>query len=158
MTTHTYKSTHRYGGDNQLVRSADAADCWYNEGAGHTIACVKEWHDKFSVPMASEPTIDHLMTNALRIALLEEELNELRAALSDRDPVEALDALTDLQYILDGTYLALGLGHLKRAAFDEVHRSNMSKLGADGEPVRRNDGKILKGPNYSKPNLQQFFK
>ena len=158
MTTHTYTSEHRYGGENQLVKSAEFAESWYYQGAKHTIDAVKEWRQKFDAPMAAEPTVDHPATNALCIALLEEELHELEVALSNRDKVAALDALTDLQYLLDGTYLALGMAHLKHDAFNEVQRSNMSKLGEDGLPVRRNDGKILKGPNYFPPNLQQFFR
>jgi predicted HAD superfamily Cof-like phosphohydrolase len=84
-------------------------------------------------------------------------LDELTEALKAKDPVGALDALTDLQYVLDGTYLSLGLASLKGKAFDEVHRSNMSKLGADGKPIYREDGKVLKGPDYSPPDLGQFI-
>lgn len=159
MSTHTSLKQYTPSiAPNALVRQSNAAECWYNEGADHTIECVREWHELFGVHTNHEPTVDHDATNALRIALLEEELGELGDALRDRDPVATLDALTDLQYILDGTYLAFGLGGMKRLAFDEVHRSNMSKLGSDGLPIRRADGKVLKGPNYSKPNLRKFFK
>ena len=86
------------------------------------------------------------------------ELDELKEALDAGDTVEVLDALTDLQYVLDGAYLSFGLQHVKQAAFDEVHRSNMSKLGADGKPIRRpEDGKVLKGPDYFKPDMAQFI-
>ena len=74
------------------------------------------------------------------------------------NPLAALDGLVDLQYVLDGAFLSLGLHKVKADAFAEVHRSNMSKLGADGKPVRReSDGKVLKGPNFFQPNLQQFI-
>ena len=98
-------------------------------------------------------------TNDLRINLLAEELDELREALVAGDIVEVLDALTDLQYVLDGAYLSFGLHDVKDAAFAEVQRSNMSKLGEDGKPIRReSDGKILKGPNFFEPDLSQFIK
>ena len=88
-----------------------------------------------------------------------EELDELKEALEQGDVVETLDALTDLQYVLDGAYLSFGLQDQKMAAFTEVHRSNMSKLGEDGKPIRReSDGKVLKGPDYFKPDLVQFIK
>jgi hypothetical protein len=90
--------------------------------------------------------------------LLEEELRELGEALEERDPVAVLDALTDLQYVLDGAYLALGFHAYKGDALLEVHRSNMSKLGENGRPIYREDGKILKGPNYSPPDLAAVLK
>ncbi len=97
-------------------------------------------------------------TNALRIALIAEELEELKEALEQGSVLETLDALIDLQYVLDGAFLSFGLHDLKETAFAEVHGSNMSKLGEDGKPVvRESDGKILKGPNYYKPNLAQFL-
>jgi predicted HAD superfamily Cof-like phosphohydrolase len=89
----------------------------------------------------------------MRVHLIAEELAELTAAIADQDLTACLDALTDLQYVLDGTYLALGLHKVKERAFDEVHRSNMSKLGEDGKPVLNEGGRVLKGPNYFKPNL-----
>ena len=90
----------------------------------------------------------------MRIELLREELAELKEALDSGDTVGVLDALTDLQYVLDGADRSLGYHQLKDAAFAEVQRSNMSKLGPDGKPViRPEDGKILKGPNYSPPDL-----
>ena len=99
------------------------------------------------------------MTNKLRLNLLQEEVDELKEALANGDTVEALDALTDIQYVLDGAYLSLGLHKLKDAAFSEVQRSNMSKLGEDGKPIRREeDGKILKGPNYFAPDLKAVLK
>lgn len=124
-----------------------------------TLEMVQEFHETYGLPVLSEPNIMDTKTNALRINLLAEELEELTEALKDGDVVEVLDALTDLQYVLDGAYLSFGLQDKKMPAFTEVHRSNMSKLGEDGKPIRReSDGKVLKGPNYFKPDLVQFIK
>jgi predicted HAD superfamily Cof-like phosphohydrolase len=84
----------------------------------------------------------------LRLALVTEELVELTEACLDHDAVSALDALCDLQYVLDGTVLAFGMDGVADEAFRRVHASNMSKLGADGKPVRNEFGKVAKGPNY----------
>ena len=98
-------------------------------------------------------------TGLIRLRLLIEELAEFAESLSDNDPVAQLDALVDLQYVLDGSFLSMGLDKFKRDAFLEVHASNMSKLGEDGKPIRREgDGKVLKGPNYFKPDIKQFVK
>lgn len=124
-----------------------------------TLDQVKEFHETYGLPVEKAPNISDAKTNALRINLLAEEVDELKEALEANDIVEVLDALTDIQYVLDGAYLSFGLQDLKTKAFDEVHRSNMSKLGEDGQPIRReSDGKILKGPNYFKPDLVQFIK
>ena len=120
---------------------------------------VKEFHETYGLPVKDEPYIFDEKTNALRINLLAEEVEELKEALEAGDIVEVLDALTDIQYVLDGAYLSFGLQDVKMDAFEEVQRSNMSKLGADGKPiVREEDGKILKGPDYFKPDLAQFIK
>lgn len=122
-----------------------------------TLKSVQEFHEAFDLPVLDEPGISDAKTNLLRINLLAEELEELKEALAAGNIVEVLDALTDLQYVLDGAYLSFGLHDVKHAAFDEVHRSNMSKLGADGKPIRRpEDGKVLKGPDYFKPDLSKF--
>jgi predicted HAD superfamily Cof-like phosphohydrolase len=124
-----------------------------------TLEQVQEFHETYGLPVKSSPDISDPKTNDLRINLLAEELEELKEALAAGDVVEVLDALTDLQYVLDGAYLSFGLHTVKQAAFDEVQRSNMSKLGADGKPIRReSDGKILKGPNFFEPDLAQFIK
>lgn len=123
-----------------------------------TLEQVKEFHETYGLPVKDSPDISDAKTNALRVNLLAEELEELQEALADGDIVEVLDALTDLQYVLDGAYLSFGLHKVKEAAFEEVQRSNMSKLGEDGKPiVRPEDGKILKGPNYFKPDIAQFI-
>lgn len=124
-----------------------------------TLEQVQEFHDTYGLPVKDAPDLSDPKTNDLRINLLAEELDELKEALKNNDPVEALDALIDLQYVLDGAFLSLGLHDVKEAAFAEVHRSNMSKLGEDGKPIRReSDGKVMKGPNYFTPDLAQFVK
>lgn len=123
-----------------------------------TLEQVKEFHEKFGHPVADNPNIGDAALNKFRMDLFDEEtLTELRAALAAGDKNGVLDALCDTQVVLDGAFLALGFYRVKEAACSEVHRSNMSKLGADGNPVLREDGKILKGPNYSPPNLQTFI-
>ncbi len=123
-----------------------------------TLQAVKEFHETYGLPVEHAPNISDEKTNKLRINLLAEEVEELQEALEAGDIVEVLDALTDIQYVLDGAYLSFGLHAVKQAAFDEVHSSNMSKLGEDGKPiVREEDGKILKGPNYFKPDIGQFI-
>lgn len=124
-----------------------------------TLDDVQEFHETYGLPVLNEANISDPKTNELRINLLAEELEELKEALEQGDLVETLDALIDLQYVLDGAFLSFGLQDVKQAAFDEVHRSNMSKLGADGKPIHReSDGKVLKGPNYFKPDMTQFIK
>lgn len=124
-----------------------------------TLESVQEFHETYGLPVEDAPTIADAKTNTLRINLLEEEVDELKEALENGDMVEVLDALTDIQYVLDGAYLSFGLQAVKQAAFDEVHASNMSKLGEDGKPIRREeDGKVMKGPNYWKPDMAKFVK
>lgn len=124
-----------------------------------TLEQVREFHETYGLPVMNEQNINDDKTNALRINLLAEELDELKEALDNGDLVETLDALIDLQYVLDGAFLSFGLHGVKDEAFAEVHRSNMSKLGEDGKPIRReSDGKVLKGPNYFKPDMAQFIK
>ena len=123
-----------------------------------TLEMVQEFHETYGLPVESEQTTGSEKTKELRINLLQEELDELKEALKNNDMQETLDALVDLQYVLDGAFLSFGMQGVKQAAFDEVHRSNMSKLGEDGKPIRReSDGKVMKGPNYFKPDLAQFI-
>ena len=124
-----------------------------------TIEQVQEFHETYGLPVESDQTTGSDKTKQLRINLLQEELDELKEALDNDDMIETLDALIDLQYVLDGAFLSFGLQNVKMPAFDEVHRSNMSKLGEDGKPIRReSDGKVMKGPNYFKPDMTQFIK
>lgn len=123
-----------------------------------TLQQVQEFHETYGLPVKLGPDVSDLKTNALRINLLVEELEELKQALEEGNILETLDALIDLQYVLDGAFLSFGLHSLKDAAFAEVHGSNMSKLDENGKPiVRESDGKILKGPNYYKPDLAKFL-
>ena len=124
-----------------------------------TLDQVQEFHETYGLPVEAEQTTGSTQTKELRINLLQEELDELKEALENNDKIETLDALIDLQYVLDGAFLSFGMQDVKEAAFNEVHRSNMSKLGADGKPIRREgDGKVMKGPNYFKPDMVQFIK
>ena len=90
----------------------------------------------------------------LRSALIEEELSELKDAVKNRDITEIADALTDILYVTYGAGISYGIDLDK--CFDEVHNSNMSKLGDDGKPIYDNQGKVMKGPDYFKPNLSKF--
>lgn len=124
-----------------------------------TLQQVQEFHETYGLSVHAAPNLACEQTKTLRVNLIQEELNELKEALQNNDPLETLDALIDLQYVLDGAFLSFGLHDVKEAAFAEVHRSNMSKLGEDGKPIRRpEDGKVMKGPNYFKPDLAQFIK
>ena len=94
--------------------------------------------------------------NTLRINLIEEELEELKDAIKNKDLKETIDALTDILYVTYGAGHAFGVNLDK--CFEEVQNSNMSKLGIDGKPIFNENGKVMKGPNYFKPNLNQFLK
>lgn len=91
----------------------------------------------------------------LRVDLIEEELNELKEAIKNNDIVEVADALTDILYVTYGAGHSFGVNLDK--CFDEVQRSNMSKLGEDGNPIYNDSGKVMKGPNYSAPNLKKII-
>lgn len=119
---------------------------------------VKEFHQTYGQPIEDRPHILDQDLNAFRLDLLYEELDELRDALDAGDIVEVVDALGDLQYVLDGAFLAFGYHKMKDAVMKEIHRSNMSKLGPDGLPVLREDGKVMKGPDYSPPDLASVLR
>ena len=93
--------------------------------------------------------------NNLRINLIEEELNEFKYAMSKKDLKEVADALTDILYVTYGAGHAFGIN--LDDCFEEVQKSNMSKLGNDGKPIYNENGKVMKGPNYFKPNLNKFL-
>ena len=93
--------------------------------------------------------------NSLRISLINEELEELKQAILEKNLTEVADALTDLLYVTYGAGHAFGINLDK--CFDEVQKSNMSKLGLDGKPIYSDKGKVLKGPKYFKPNLSHFL-
>lgn len=115
---------------------------------------VHEFNATYGISEAEVPCIENAALNVLTTGMLKEELQELIDALNAGDATEVLDALADLQYVLDGAVIRFGFARVIDAAVAEVHRSNMSKLGEDGKPIFRADGKIMKGPKFSEPNLK----
>jgi predicted HAD superfamily Cof-like phosphohydrolase len=97
-------------------------------------------------------------TLLMRLHLCQEELAELAQAMAGDDVVGALDALCDMRYVADGTVFTLGLQHAFLEAFFDVHDSNMSKLDDYGKPILNEAGRVIKGPNYRKPRLEQFLR
>ena len=124
----------------------------------NAIDAVKEFNKAFNIEYSEtqEADIDESIVD-LRYRLMQEENNEYLEAAKKKDLVEIADALGDKLYILCGTILAHGLQHKILEVFNEIQRSNMSKLSVDGKPVIREDGKILKGPNYFKPNIKKIL-
>lgn len=118
---------------------------------------VKAFHEAFGHPVGDEPRLVDKDTWFLRGSLLGEELEEYAEACVKGDIVEVADALADQLYILLGTMLVHGMQDKIEEIFDEVQRSNMSKLGEDGKPIHREDGKVLKGPNFSEPNIKDII-
>lgn len=122
------------------------------------IAAVKEFHTAFGLGMNEDPVADlGAAKNLLRFNLMKEENEEYLEAASNNDLTEVADALGDMLYILCGTIIEHGLQHKIEEVFEEIQRSNMSKLGADGKPVFREDGKVLKGPDYFRPNISRIL-
>lgn len=123
------------------------------------INSVKEFHTSFQLGY-SEHIIGDLgeSKNLLRYNLMKEENEEYLEAAQNNDIVEIADALGDMLYILCGTIIEHGLQHKIEEVFDEIQRSNMSKLDENGMPIYREDGKVLKGPNYFKPNIHSIIK
>ncbi len=120
--------------------------------------CVRHFHEVFQchrerTPVAELPSD----VSEGRIRMLLEELEEYRAAVRDNDIVEIADALTDMLYVLLGTFIAHGLQDIAEEFFDEVHRSNMSKLDDQGNPIFRNDGKVMKSERFSEPDLRSII-
>lgn len=147
----------------------------------HTIEKVRKFHEAFGHPIAEKPTAATEALRLLRVRLIAEELTELCDALGvelevkkdfraeewvvevgpllpdyDIDLVEAADALGDLDYVVQGANLVFGFP--SEAVLDEIQASNMSKMGEDGKPIYRSDGKILKGPNYFKPDIAKVLR
>ena len=119
---------------------------------------VAAFHNAFGVGMANTPVGNiSKEINELRHKLMAEENNEYLEGANTNDLVEVADALGDMLYILCGTILSHGMQHIIEEVFDEIQDSNMSKLGADGKPIYREDGKVMKGPNYRRPDLKQFL-
>ena len=124
----------------------------------NAIDAVKEFNEAFKIKYSKNQKADlDESTIELRYRLMQEENDEYLEAARKKDLVEIADALGDKLYILCGTILAHGLQDKIVEVFDEIQRSNMSKLSADGTPVIREDGKILKGPNYFKPNIKSIL-
>ncbi len=119
---------------------------------------LEEFHRVFGAHLEHTPTADISdETIALRVSLIQEELNEYRTAAEARDLVGIADALSDLMYVVLGTYVAHGLQDVAEALFAEVHRSNMSKLDEHGQVIYREDGKVLKSPLWQPPNLAHIL-
>ena len=122
------------------------------------IAAVEEFHSAFGLGINKKPVANlGKDKNLLRFNLMKEENEEYLEAANNNDLPEVADALGDMLYILCGTILEHGMQHKIEEVFDEIQSSNMSKLGADGRPVLREDGKVLKGPNYFKPDISKIL-
>jgi predicted HAD superfamily Cof-like phosphohydrolase len=122
------------------------------------LKAVAEFHDAFGIKSANAPVVSlPEQTVLLRHNLMKEENEEYLEAAQNKDLVEVADALGDMLYILCGTILSHGMQHKITEVFNEIQRSNMSKLGSDGKPIYREDGKVLKGPNYFKPNIASIL-
>ncbi len=122
------------------------------------ILAVKEFHKAFKLDYLDKPKADLGMDkNKLRFNLMKEENEEYFEAANNNDMVEVADALGDMLYILCGTIIEHGMEHKIDEIFSEIQNSNMSKLDADGIPIYREDGKVLKGPNYFKPDIERIL-
>ncbi|MBW8243349.1 nucleoside triphosphate pyrophosphohydrolase family protein [Muricauda oceani] len=122
------------------------------------IKAVELFHNSFGLGVLKAPKADlGADKNKLRFNLMDEENREYLEAANNNDLVEVADALGDMLYILCGTILEHGMQYKIEEVFEEIQRSNMSKLGADGKPIYREDGKVLKGPNYFKPDIQAII-
>ena len=123
------------------------------------IEAVTKFHESYGLAIGHNPKAN-LPENIseLRFNLMKEENEEYLQAAQDEDLIEIGDALGDMLYILCGTIIAHGFQDKIESIFDEIQRSNMSKLGADGKPIYRKDGKVMKGPNYFKPDLKKILK
>jgi len=122
------------------------------------IDAVKAFHKAFKLDHRETPKANlGVEKNTLRYHLMHEENEEYLQAANNNDLIEVADALGDMLYILCGTIIEHGLQHKIEEVFEEIQRSNMSKLGDDGEPIYREDGKVLKGPNYFKPNIKAIL-
>ena len=117
---------------------------------------VKIFMEKFGQMVRTKPQFPDDKTMQLRLDLIKEELNELEEAMKTKNLKEVADALTDILYVTYGAGYAYGID--LDQCFKEVQRANMSKLGEDGKPIYNDQGKVMKGPNYIKPDLSKFIK
>ena len=115
---------------------------------------VKTFMETFGQIVRTKPQFPDEKTKQLRLNLIKEELSELEQAIKNKNLKEVADALTDILYVTYGAGYAYGINLDK--CFKEVQRANMSKLGIDGKPIYNEKGKVMKGPNYTEPNLKQF--
>ena len=116
---------------------------------------VKKFMQTFGQEVKNKPSLTSDKITKLRLQLIEEELKELKEALDNNDIVETADALTDILYVTYGAGHAFGINLDK--CFEEVQNSNMSKLDENGKPIYNESGKVMKGPNYFKPDLSKFI-
>ena len=116
---------------------------------------AKQFMKIFGQEVKENPALPESNLADLRVELIEEELDELKEGLENQDLVEIADALTDILYVVYGAGAAFGID--LDACYQEVHRSNLSKLGDDGKPMYREDGKVMKGPTYSEPDLLPYM-
>ena len=115
---------------------------------------VKTFMQTFGQEVKSKPSFSSDKINELRYNLISEELEEFKQAMVNKDILEVADALTDILYVTYGAGHAFGID--LDSCFEEVQNSNMSKLGKDGKPIFNESGKVMKGPNYTKPDLKKF--
>ena len=122
------------------------------------LKAVQDFHEAFGLGVEHKP-VARLSDQKLKLRfdLMDEENKEYLEAAENNDLVEVADALGDMLYILCGTILEHGMQYKIEEVFNEIQRSNMSKLGEDGQPIYRADGKVMKGPNYFKPNLESIL-
>ena len=116
---------------------------------------VKKFMETFGQEIKENAQFPDKKITSLRYDLIKEELEELKEAIDDNDIKEVADALTDILYVTYGAGHAFGINLDK--CFEEVQNSNMSKLGLDGKPIYNDKGKVMKGPNYFKPNLEKYL-
>ena len=123
------------------------------------IECVEEFHKIYKLGNSEKPIgkLENQKEN-LRFDLMKEENEEYLEAAKNGDIVEVADALGDMMYILCGTIIEHGMQHIIEEVFDEIHRSNLSKLDENGNPIYREDGKVIKGPNYFPPDIKKIMK
>ncbi len=122
------------------------------------IKAVQEFHEAFRIGYQTEPIAKlSYQKLQLRFDLMDEENKEYLEAAKNDDLVEVADALGDMLYILCGTIIEHGMQDKIEEVFNEIQRSNMSKLGADGKPIYREDGKVMKGPNYFRPKIAEIL-
>jgi len=124
----------------------------------HQLEAVKIFHEIYKLKYKESPTTDIGSDKInLRFNLMAEENEEYLEAAKNNDLIEVADALGDMLYILCGTIIEHGMQDKIEEVFDEIQKSNLSKLGENGKPIYREDGKVMKGPNYFKPDILKFF-